>query len=72
MSAHKWPEARPDPAKIATLDQLTKAYEVHCEAEQMAVHEGLHEVATIEHGYCVIILRAMVAEDINPPPKGLS
>ena len=69
MSAHKWPEARPDAAKIAALGQLTKAYEEHCEAEQIAVHEERHEAATIEHGYCVIILRAMVAEDIDPPPK---
>lgn len=61
----------PSSPTTACLDQLTKAYEEHCEAEQIAAHRGEHETATIEHGACVIILRAMVAEDIDPQPRDL-
>lgn len=58
-------------AKHHALRQLSKAYERFAENEQIATHEKDFEAATIAHGYCVILLRAMVAEDVDPKPKGL-
>ena len=56
-------------ARHAVLDQLMKRYEEFAEAEQLAANERKWQEATIAHGYCVILLRAIEAEDNDVPPK---
>lgn len=42
-------------------------YEEFAEAEQLAKGQGHFQEATIAHGYCLILLRAIEAEDQDPP-----
>lgn len=65
----RYPEV--DNSKRAVLRVLSRAYERHAELEQLLMSRKEFEQATVEHGACVILLRAMVAEDVNPEPKGL-
>ena len=65
----KYPEI--DSAKTAAMRMLSTAYERHAELEQLLTNRREFEQAMVEHGACVVLLRAMVAEDVNPEPKGL-
>lgn len=56
-------------AKTAALSQMTEAYEQHAEAEQMFRGHQRFEDATIEHGACVLLLRAMAIEESDPAPE---
>ena len=53
------------------LDRLMERYEAFAEAEQLATQQRHWQEATIAHGYCVILLRAIEAEDQDPQPKEL-
>lgn len=58
-------------ARSAVLDRLMQQYEQFAEAEQLYTGRGDYQEATIAHGYCVILLRAIEAEDQDAPPKSV-
>jgi hypothetical protein len=59
-----------DTARTAVLDQLTDAYERLAEHEQRARTIDF-ELAEEVHGQAVRVLRAMAAEEHDPPTREL-
>ena len=53
----------------AALDQMTHDYEWFAELEQLTV--AAHRDPSVAHDACVLLLRAILAEDADEKPEGL-